>query len=224
MISVVIPTLNPGPRLGAVLAALVEGAVEGLVKEVVVADGGSTDATLALAEEAGCVVIPTRPGRGVQLRAGCAAARADWVLALHADSVVQAGWVEAVGRHIAGAEDRAGYFSLRFDDPSLTARIWEQGVALRSRLLRLPYGDQGLLVHRNLYDAVGGYPDWPLMEDVGLVQRIGAARLRALGATVRTSAERYRRDGWLRRSLRNAGLMARFSLGADPHDLARRYG
>lgn len=224
MISVVIPTLNPGPRLGATLAALVEGAVEGLVKEVVVADGGSTDRTLALAEEAGCVLLSTAAGRGGQLRAGCAAARADWVLALHADTVVEPGWIEAVARHVVGPQERAGYFSLRFDDPSLTARIWEQGVALRSRLLRLPYGDQGLLVHRGLYDAVGGYPDWPLMEDVALVQRIGAARLQPLGATVRTSADRYRRDGWVRRSLRNADLMARFSLGADPHDLARRYG
>lgn len=224
MISVLIPTLNPGPRLGAVLAALVPGAVEGVIKEVVAADAGSADGTLSLLDEAGCRVIASERGRGVQLRAAAQAARGEWLLALHADTVPGEGWIAAVERHMAQHPDKAGYFRLRFDERSAAAGVWEAGVALRNRALALPYGDQGLLVRRDLYEAVGGYPDWPLMEDVDLVRRLGRRRLRALDAHAVTSAERYRRHGWARRTAGNWSLLARWALGADPRELARRYG
>ena len=224
MLSVVIPTRNAGPRFGAVLAALVPGAMEGLVKEVVIADGGSQDRTLELAEEAGCRIVACEPGRGGQLRAGCAAARADWLLALHADTLPGHGWVEAVGDHVSVHPDKAGYFRHRFDDPSAAARVWEAGIALRCRLFAAPYGDQGLLVSRRLYDEAGGFPDWPLLEDLALVRRLGRRRLRPLDAAVLTAADRYRRDGWVGRTLRNQAILLRWALGAAPEDLARRYG
>lgn len=224
MISVVIPTLNAGPRLAETLAALATGAAEGLVREVIVADGGSGDGTVAIAEAAGCRVVVATAGRGRQLRAGCAAARAPWVLALHADSVPQAGWTAAVRAHVEQAPEAAGWFGLKFDEASVAARLWEVGIGLRSRWLGQPYGDQGLLIARAHYEAVGGYPDWPLMEDVEIVRRIGRRRLRRLAARVTTSADRYRRGGWVRRTLRNRALLARFRAGADPEALARDYG
>lgn len=223
MLSIVIPALNPGPRFGSVLAALVPGAVEGLVKDVVVCDAGSADRTLELAEEAGCRVLSTDRGRGGQLRAGAAAARGDWLLFLHADTVLQPGWERAVEAHIARHPGKAGYFRLRFDDPMVKARLWEKGVALRCAVLALPYGDQGLLVSKSLYDETGGYPDWPLMEDVELVRRIGRKRLRLIDATAETDAGKFRRDGWLRRSARNVAFLVAWAFGADPRDLARRY-
>lgn len=223
MLSIIIPTLNPGPRFAAVLAALVTGAVEGLVKEVVVADAGSSDRTLELAEEAGCQVVAAEKGRGGQLRAGAAAARAEWLLFLHADTVLSPDWVAAVGAHMARNSDKAGYFRLRFDDPSATARLWEKGVALRCGVLGLPYGDQGLLISRAHYDAVGGFPDLPLMEDVELVSRIGRGRLRLLNAEAVTDAEKFRRDGWIRRSLRNFAFLIAWGMGTDPRELAKRY-
>lgn len=223
MLSIVIPTLNPGPRFGAVLAALVSGAVEGLVKEVVVADAGSTDRTLELAEEAGCRVIAAEKGRGGQLRAGAAAAKGDWLLFLHADTVLSPDWVKAVAAHVARHPDKAGYFRLRFDDPSSTARLWEKGVALRCAVLGLPYGDQGLLVSRAVYDEAGGYPDQPLMEDVELVSRLGRGRLRLLHAEAETDADKFRRDGWLARSARNVFFLIAWGMGTDPREIARRY-
>ncbi len=223
MLSIIIPTLNPGPRFGAALAALVTGAVEGLVKEVVVADAGSTDRTLELAEEAGCRVVASEKGRGGQLRAGAAAAKADWLLFLHADTILSPGWVAAVGAHIARSPDKAGYFRLRFDDPSATARLWEKGVAFRCAVLGLPYGDQGLLISRAHYEAVGGYPDQPLMEDVELVSRIGRGRLRLLNAEAVTDAGKFRRDGWLKRSARNIAFLIAWGMGTDPRVIARRY-
>lgn len=223
MLSVIIPTLNPGPRFGAALAALVTGAVEGLVKEVVVADAGSTDRTLELAEEAGCKMIAAEKGRGGQLRAGAAVAKGDWLLFLHADTILSPDWVKAVATHVARHPDKAGYFRLRFDDPSSTARLWEKGVGLRCAVLGLPYGDQGLLVSRAVYDQAGGYPDQPLMEDVELVSRLGRGRLRLLNAEAATDAEKFRRDGWVRRSARNVFFLIAWGMGTDPREIAKRY-
>jgi rSAM/selenodomain-associated transferase 2 len=223
MLTVVIPTLDPGPRFGAVLAALVGGAVEGVVKEVVIVDAGSADRTIEIAEAAGCRVLAAPKGRGGQMRAGSEAARGDWLLFLHADTVLQPGWPAAVEGHRLRHPDSAGYFRLGFDDPSSTARLWETGVALRCAVLGLPYGDQGLLISAAHYDEVGGFPDWPLMEDVEIAFRIGRRRLRRLDALAVTDAGKFRRDGWVRRSLRNLAFLTAWGMGVDPREIARRY-
>jgi hypothetical protein len=90
--------------------------------------------------------------------------------------------------------------------------------------LALPYGDQGLLISRRLYDAVGGYRPMPLMEDVDLVRRLGRARLHPLGASMLASARRYRRDGYWRRPLRNLCCLALYFAGVPPRVIARMYG
>ncbi|MGE5501446.1 MAG: TIGR04283 family arsenosugar biosynthesis glycosyltransferase [Ignavibacteriales bacterium] len=223
MISVVIPTLNAERTLQQALAPLVPAAVAGVVREVIVADGGSTDRTLELADDAGAKIVRTEPGRGVQLAAGCAAAKSDWLLVLHADTELADGWEAAAAQHLQRHSDKAGWFRFALDDNGLRARLWERGVALRCALLALPYGDQGLLVSRRLYDEVGGFRPLPLMEDVDLVRRISSKRLRRLDAKAITSADRYRRDGYLGRSARNAVLLARYLAGADPERLARAY-
>lgn len=215
----VIPTLNAGRALSACLAALHNS----LVGEVLVVDGGSTDDTVTTALAGGARVIgPLPPSRGGQLAAGCAAADGTWLLALHADTRLEPAWAGAVRRHISEHPDKAGWFGFALDDPRPVARLWEAGVEVRSRL-GLPYGDQGLLIPRTRYDAVGGYRDIPLMEDVDLVRRLGRRRLRSLDARAVTSAARYRRDGYLHRSARNWRLLARWFAGTDPADLARRY-
>jgi rSAM/selenodomain-associated transferase 2 len=198
--------------------------MEGLVREVVLADGGSTDATLDIADEAGARVLRLQPGRGAQLAAGCAEAKGPWLLALHADTRLETGWMLAARRHMAAHREQAGWFRFALDDGALVARLWEAGVDQRSRRFGLPYGDQGLLISKTLYDEVGGYRTIPLMEDVDLVRRLGRARLRPLGARALTSSARFRREGYWRRSSRNWTLLARYLRGADPAELARGYG
>ncbi len=219
-LSVVIPTLDAETGLVRCLPALTEGLTAGLIRELVISDGGSGDATLTIAEAAGAVVVTGAPSRGGQLRRGAAAAQGEWLFFLHADCVLPPGWADLVSAHLS--DGRPAHFRLRFDAGGSAAR-WVAGWAnLRSRLFHLPYGDQGLLISRAEHDAVGGYRDIPLMEDVAMARALGR-RLVALPAAVTTSAAKYRRDGWGRRGWRNLGLLIRYLLGADPEDLARRY-
>ncbi|HBZ42924.1 MAG TPA: glycosyl transferase [Maritimibacter sp.] len=216
-LSIVIPTLNAEGVLPACLIALMEGVEAGLVREVVVTDGGSQDATRVIAEEVGAIWIDGPPGRGGQLARGCAAASGDWLLVLHADCVLGPGWVEAVERGLA--RGGPGYFRLRFAATGFGPR-WVAGWANLRASCGMPFGDQGLLVPRGDYEAAGGYPDMPLMEDVALVRALPRARV--LDADVTTSWARYAR-GWLRQGARNLWRQVRFLSGADPVRLAARY-
>lgn len=224
MISVVIPTLNAERHLAATLAALVPASVHGLIREVIIADGGSSDATVAIAEAAGARSVAAGRGRGTQLRAGAAAARGDWLLFLHADTRLEAGFEDAVRTFIARSPGKAAAFRFTLDDPSLSARLLQWAVRFRCRVLRLPYGDQGLLIAADLYRALGGYRDMPLMEDVDLVRRIGRRRLEMLSVRAITSAERYRRDGYVRRVLRNLVCLSLYFLRVPPARIAKLYG
>ena len=223
-LSVVIPTLDAGAVLPLCLRALAAGG--DLVGEILVADGGSRDATLLAAATGGARVIAAPSGRGQQLARGAEAARGAWLLFLHADTCLAAGWGEAVEAFIAdpGNAARAGYFRFRLDDRTQAARRVEKLVAWRCRNLALPYGDQGLLILRALYRQVGGYRPYPLMEDVDLVRRLGRARLAPLDCDAVTSAARYRRDGYVMRPLRNLACLALYFLGVPPQRLALLYG
>lgn len=219
-LSVVIPTLNASETLPHTLAAL-EG-----VDDIIVVDGGSADSTMELADRLGGRAVAAPRGRGAQLRAGAEAARGDWLLFLHADTSLEEGWREAVHSFCGKTENhaKAAAFGFALDDPSPQARRLERMVAWRVRRLGLPYGDQGLLVHRDFYRAIGGFRPLPLMEDVDLVRRIGRDRLVTLLVVARTSAARWRRDGWLRRSARNLACLALYFGGVSPHVIKRFYG
>jgi rSAM/selenodomain-associated transferase 2 len=216
MLSVVIPTLNAAAELPDTLERM------RAADEIVVADGGSTDETAAIAERHGARVIRAPKGRGAQLAAGAEAARGDWLLFLHADTLPGHRWRAAVEAHRAAAPGKAACFRFRLADRAWQARWIERGVAARVRLFALPYGDQGLLISRALYESVGGYRPLPLMEDVDLVRRLGR-RLRQLGEAASTSSARWRRDGWAKRSARNLACLTLYSLGASPERLLRFY-
>lgn len=219
------PTLNAAPHMARSLAPLVAGVTDGLVRELIVSDGGSTDETCVIAEGVGATVVRGEKGRGAQLIAGAGAARAPWLLFLHADTALDDGWADEAGRFIAAPanRERAAVFRFAFDDDAPGARRAEWWVGLRNSVLKLPYGDQGLLISRAFHDAIGGYRALPLMEDVDIVRRIGGARLRLLKSRAVTSAEKYRRDGYGKRARRNLVLVARYLLGADPAALAKHY-
>ncbi|MEB8388234.1 TIGR04283 family arsenosugar biosynthesis glycosyltransferase [Rhodobacteraceae bacterium KMM 6894] len=223
-LSVVIPTLNAESELPALAAGLMEGVQTGLIRELVVSDGGSTDGTLLIAVDLGARVVQGAPSRGGQLRRGANAASGAWLLFLHADSALPDGWTQVVSAQMA--QGGPAYFKLAFNATGLAPRLVAGWANVRARVFALPYGDQGLLISRKTYDAAGGFPDIPLMEDVALARalaRTPGARPVDLPLAIRTSAARYQRDGWLRRGARNLWLLIRYLAGADPTALARAY-
>jgi rSAM/selenodomain-associated transferase 2 len=203
--------------------------VEGIVQEAIVVDGGSSDGTRAIAEAAGTHLIEAPRGRGSQLDAGAHAARGDWLLFLHADTVLDPGWAEEaqgfIKRVQTGRRDEAAAaFRFALDDDGAMPRFIERLVVWRCCLFGLPYGDQGLLISRRLYRRLGGFRPLPLMEDVDLVRRLKRRELVLLQSRAVTSGERYRREGYLARSLRNLGCMLLYYLRVPPRVLARIYG
>ena len=220
-VSVIIPTLNAESALPTLLSSLFEGLDAAIIREVIVADGGSRDATVDMAEKVGCHVEHCAKGRGGQIRQGISVAKGDWVLILHADSVLGSGWSEGFERYL---EDPAiaWYFTLKFNSDHPMARLTEGWANRRARLLGLPYGDQGLLVNRTTLASLGGYVDLPLMEDVATVQKL-KGRLSPLPIPLTTSATRYEREGWLRQGAKNIWRLLRYFFGASPSQLAQEY-
>ena len=222
MIGVVIPTLNEEQTLPALLDDLRELASVFPI-DVVVVDGGSSDGTRARAAAGGARVLEARRGRARQLNAGARAVGGGWLLFLHADVRLTRAARDAV---IAAVQSTsrvgAAVFRFAIELPWFWKHFIELGQRVREVLWGLPYGDQGLLVRRELFQAVGGYPDIPLMEDVAIIRRLQRhTTVRRLPAPLPASGRRYLRDGIARTWLRHTALITLYAVGVSPHRLAR---
>ena len=215
-ISVIVPVLNDAVPLGRLLDDL-----QGTGFEVVVVDGGSEDASMDVANRADRVLSAPR-GRGTQMDAGAAAADGEWLWFLHADTRLPD---KAVAGLIAAIDQPGwGFFGVRLDGEANAYRLIERTMSLRSATTGIATGDQGIFVHRNLLDAVGGVPAQPLLEDVELCRRLRRlAKPRRVPDPLTASCRRWERDGVLRTILVMWWLRFRYFLGADPMELARRY-
>lgn len=216
MISVIIPTLNSEVALVHTLAALVPAAAEGVVREVVLVDGGSSDQTHIVADAAGCEWCVERGPKSTRLAVGAAKARrGEWLLFLSPDTVLEPGWFHEAQAFMerterAGTAGRtAAAFKLKFEAFGAGARLAEFMASVRSQVLGVPYGNQGLLLSRRFYDQLGGYRPLPEMEDIDLVKRIGRRRLVCLRAAA-ISSGRLEEPGFFT-SLRRT--IARFCVG-----------
>lgn len=221
-LSIVVPVLDEAEVIEPALAALAPLRARG--HEVIVVDGGSTDGTPALARPLADRVLRAPRGRARQMNAGARAARGEVLLFLHADTRLP----DAADRLVLAGLARRGHGWGRFDarlsgrHPLLRLTGWL--FSLRSRLTGVATGDQAIFVRRDWFEAVGGYPDIPLMEDLALSRALKRrGRPLCLRQRVTTSSRRWERHGILRTILRMWRLRLAYYLGADPHELARLY-
>jgi rSAM/selenodomain-associated transferase 2 len=233
LLSVVIPTENAAEELPATISALRDEVartcgVKGLQVpeiEIIVSDANSIDSTAAVAERLGARVVTTGAGRVAQLRAGASAARGEWLLFLHSETRLGEGWSKRVAGFIANPANlgTAAAFRFRVSDERKWARRLEAIFEGRSRWLSLPSGDQGLLISRPFYDSLGGYPELPMMEDVEMIRRIGAGRLRVLPIAAINSAARYQGDGWWKRMAQDTLCVGLWFAGVPANHVTRLY-
>ncbi len=222
-IAVVIPALNEAERLGDCLDSVGAGAAE-----VVVVDGGSTDATVQVAEERPTArVLHSPQGRGLQLNRGARATWAPMLLFLHADCRLPEGWDAAVREALEDPKVALSCFRLHTEPSRQGAggvrRAWLRCLDLRSLGFGLPYGDQAFAVRREVFEVVGGFREIPLMEDLAFARecrRLG--RIRVLPLEVRTTARRFESRPIAAR-LCTASFPLLFRLGVSPRRLARWY-
>ena len=221
-ISVVIPVWRDTPQLLALLDSL-PGRPD---LEIVVA--ATTDefpgVQREVADRPRVRAVAASRGRGAQMNAGARLATGDWLLFLHADSQLAAKAFDEIVRLSADSKTVGGAFRFTLDASGWQARLIEWGTAQRTRWFQLPYGDQGIFVRRRIFERLGGFHEIPLMEDVEFVRRLRrTGRLHRSRLPLITSARRWDRDGWFRRTGQNWLLMTMYASGVSPRRLARRY-
>jgi rSAM/selenodomain-associated transferase 2 len=219
-LSVVIPALNEA----ASIARAVDSAWQAGAAEVLVADGGSSDDTAGIAADGRATVIMTPRGRAIQQNFGARQAGGDVLLFLHADNWLAGDIAEQVRAALADRRRIHGAFRQQIDADGFLYRLLERANAARVNWLGLPYGDQAIFIRRDTFDAIGGFPEVPLLEDLILMQRLRRTAWPVLlQGPVYVSPRRWQRKGVIWQTLRNWRLLVEYSLGACPQRLARRY-
>lgn len=219
-ISIIIPALNEA----AVIERAIQAAQAARADEIIMVDGGSQDETVTLAEQAGCQVITSAPGRARQQNLGAHIATGDVLLFQHADNWLDKTALDQVRSALQNPRVIAGSFRQQIALPGRLYRYLEEGNAWRARCWGLPYGDQGIFLRRKTFEQAGGFPEVQLMEDVLLMQRIRRRRRPVLLAgPIHVDPRRWQRHGLVRQTLRNWTLLIALQLGVSADELACFY-
>lgn len=223
-VSVVIPVLGEEAVINGVIAHVRERA-GGCRIEIIVVDGDRAGSTAEAIQDTAAVRLLSPPGRARQMNRGAAAATGGILLFLHADTFLPAGAFNAIIETVSSGLCQAGAFGLAIDSRRASLRLIAAAARLRTRITGIPFGDQAVFMAREYFNAVGGYADIPLMEDVELMRRVKkhGGGIVILPERVSTSARKWDRDGVLYSVLRNWGLQLAYGCGVAPDRLARFY-
>ena len=223
-LSIIIPTLNEALHLPLLLSDLNVWPND---FELIIVDGGSIDLTISIAQIQGVDVIKShKKNRGYQLKTGASNARGDWLLFLHADSRLRIGWVRSLSQIIQNKKSKnfAWYFDFKIKKDNLEYRFLEIAVALRSLFLQHPYGDQGLLIHKDLYYKTGGYSSLKIMEDIDLITRITKkTKLKRIRESIYTDDRKWINSNIIKRAIKNYKLRKKWRQGYDIDNLSKEY-
>ena len=208
-LSVIIPTYQEESRIAPLLTSLEESAPH----EIIVSDGGSTDKTTTLATQLGATVITSAKGRAAQMNAAAEAATGEFLLFLHADTALPEGFAETIAKTLRQPNTPAGAFAFRLSGDLPAATLIESLVDLRCRFARTPYGDQGIFIRRSLFNATGGYPEVPVMEDLQLIRKLSKlGTIRIAPEPVYTSPRRWKQGGLVRTFIRHQLMLTAHTL------------
>ncbi len=223
-VSVVVPVLNEAHQLDPLIDHLVQIA-EGAPIEIIVVDGSPGGESIGTISRRDVTTLIAPAGRSRQMNAGAAAARGEFLLFLHADTRLPPGAFRLIADTLSEGRYAAGAFDLRYASDRLSIRVVARVACLRSRLTRIPYGDQAHFFRRETFESLGGYADIPLMEDVEIMRRIKGRGepISILDKAVITSARRQEKEGVVTCTLRNWTLVTLYALGVHPHRLVRFY-
>jgi len=218
-VSIIIPTLNEEKRLGVCLAKIRQLSLQ---IQIIVADGGSQDKTLSIAEQFGAVTVRSALGRGTQCNAGARLADQDILLFLHADTILPDNALTMIKEFFITSDHHLATFRLKFDVDHVLLRGYSFFTRFDSIFTR--FGDQGIVVRKNFFHELGGFPEWPLFEDVHFLRLARRkTKVHSLSAYVTTSAERFLNNGFLRQQIFNAILILRYLMGQSPFELSNMY-
>lgn len=219
-VGVIIPALDEAETIARCIASVKDEQAA----EVIVADGGSTDNTRAIAAAEGATVIDSPRGRARQMNTGAAVASSDVLLFLHADCTLERGAVRRLRRILSEGRHVVGYFRQKIDGRNPAYRLIEFASNLRARWLMRPYGDQAMFFTREMFQAIGGFPDVPILEDLLIARRARSyIPWLAMPEAVTSSARRWQHDGIVRRILRNWWVAIGERRGVPLAELRRRY-
>ncbi len=223
-ISIIIPVLNEERRINPAIQQIEAQRFDGKY-EIIVVDGHTNATTLAKIEKKGIIKAVSIPGRGVQLNTGADKASGDILLFLHCDTMLPAGALNAIKQAMQNSSIQAGAFDLAIDGKNPVYRMIEKTASLRSRLTKIPYGDQAIFIRNKFFFDIGQYTPIPIMEDVDLMQKVkkNRGRIRILDLCTITSARRWQKEGVLYTTLRNWILIFLYLIGVKPGKLIKFY-
>ncbi len=220
-LSVIVPMLNEEQTIATTLAAIRAGAPDA---EIVVVDGGSSDASTTAARPLADRVITAARARAIQMTAGAAAASGSVLAFVHADTLVPLSFGNEIAAALSNPAIVGGRFDVNLDDPSLPYRLIGRLISLRSRISRTATGDQAIFVRRDVFERLGGFPNLDLCEDLDFARKLKrAGKVACLRARVTTSARRWQRDGLVRTILRMWAIRSLYLLGVSPSRLKQMY-
>ncbi len=222
-LSIVLPVFNEAEKINEIIAHLRQEATEGV--EIILVDGDEAGSTINDVIDGKVLKLMTSRGRGCQMNVGATRAKGDVILFLHADTMLPRNAFALIRAAVTKKGVVAGAFDLGFDTKRRIFAITELYVALRTRLTRVPFGDQAIFIKRDYFERIGGYLDTPLMEDVELMKRIRKRgdSIVIIPQKVRTSPRRYERGGVLYCTFRNLALQILYTWGVSPERLVKWY-
>lgn len=223
-ISIIIPVLNEQASINQSIKNLYHQNFSG-TWEVIVVDGSREGSTIDCIQDQKVIKITSAPGRGPQMNSGARIASGETLLFLHCDTILPENALVSVQKAMQNESVKAGAFDLSIDGKGFAYRIIEKTASLRSRITKIPYGDQSIFIRRSYFFDIGQYGGIPIMEDVDLMIRIKNAkgRIQFLNIRASTSSRRWRQEGIVCCTLRNWMLSTLFFLGMKPEKLAKFY-